>query len=386
MTTTSVQTAAGGEIAFHGWDRRYAGWGDTVLEVVREVADSDEFILKSRAAALERAVADLVGVEHAVAVGSGTGALVLALSALGVGPGDEVVTPAFSFISSASAVALAGANPVFADVDYDTAVLDPAAAETAVGPATRAVLPVHLFNLAAPMREFTELGRRHGVYVVEDSAVSLGATVAGAPAGGHGDAGVFSFFPGKPLGGIGDAGMVVTSDAGLAAQVRMGRNHGQDTQTRFLHHAIGWNSRMDEITAAFLLRRLPHLPGWLDRRRQLAAAYNHALAGLAPDLLTPPGGFAGRSVYSYVVRARRRAELREHLARCGVQTAVYYPRPLHLQPVFAHLGHRPGDFPVAERLAAECLALPLYPELTDAEVAHVARCVTDFYTGSRSRP
>ena len=368
-------------VPFHAFDRRYAAWGDEILEVVREVAESDELILKSKVAQLEHRVAARVEREHAVAVGSGTGALVIALSALGIGPGDEVVTPAFSFISSASAVALVGATPVFADVDFETGLLDVEAAGAAMTDATRAVMPVHLFSCVAPMKEFRALATGRGVALIEDSAVALGATTDGRPAGGSGDVAVFSFYPGKPVGGIGDSGIIVTDDATIATLCRMRRNHGQDTTTRFLHHSLGWNSRMDEVCAAFLLRRLPHLDAWLDRRRALAEAYQALLEPLEPEVARPPGTFSGRAVYTYVIRAPRREELREHLRRRGVETVVYYPRPLHLQPVFSELGYRPGDFPVAERLARECLALPLYPEMADSELEYVARGVTEFYGG-----
>lgn len=375
----SAQQAGPPSVSFHGFERRYAGWGDAVVDTVRDVADGDEFILKSRVAELERQVAARVGVGHAVAVGSGTGALLIAMSALGIGPGDEVVTPAFSFISSASAVALLGATPVFADVDLHTALLDVDAAATAVSDSTRAVLPVHLFSCVAPMNDFRALATRHGLALIEDSAVALGATIDGLPAGRHGDVAVFSFYPGKPVGGIGDSGMIVTADDATAVLCRMRRNHGQDTSTRFLHHSLGWNCRMDEISAGFLLMRLAHLDDWLRRRRALAEAYNTLLAPIAPEIVTPPDGFEGRAVYTYVVRAQRREQLREYLLQRGVETAVYYPRPLHLQPVFAALGHRIGDFPVAERLGRECLALPLYPEMADSEAEYVACSVAEFY-------
>jgi len=372
-------------LTYHGWDRRYgAAAADEVLAVVREVAESDEFILKSRALALETAIAARTGSAHAVACASGTGALTLVLTALGIGPGEEVITPAFSFVASASPIALVGAKPVFADVDEDTATLDPAAAAAAVTVRTRAVLPAHLFSCAAPMASLRALADRHGLALVEDSAVSLGALVDGRAAGRHGDAGVFSFYPGKPLGGIGDGGMVITDSEPLATAVRMLRNHGQDLAVRFLHHRVGFNCRMDELVAGYLLRALPRLDGALASRRALASRYESRLRPLVPDVVPPPAGFGGRfdgrSVYSYVVRAADRERLRAHLLRRGVQTAVYYPRPLHLQPVFASLGYRAGAFPVAERLAATSLALPLYPGLTPSEVDRVCDAIAEWYS------
>ena len=379
--TTTLPPASG--VPYFDWDHRYTGWTDQVLAAVREVAESDEFILKSRVAALEAQVAARTGAAHAIAVASGTGALTVILAALGLGPGDEVVTPAFSFISTASTVALRGARPVFADVDYETACLDLGAAEAAVTADTRALLPAYLFTTHPDMAGLARLAEQRGLALVEDSAVGLGATVDGRPAGRHGTAGVFSFFPAKPIGGAGDAGMVVTDDDALARDVRMLRNHGQDVAVRFLHHQVGFNSRMDEITAAFLLQRLPRLDEFLTARRQLAEEYNQRLAQLAPQLRTPPGDFGRRAVYTYVVRAQRRDELREFLAAQGIETVVYYPRPLHLQPAFAYLGHQQGDFPVAERLARECLALPLHPGMRPGDVARVADAVERFYRGAR---
>lgn len=370
-------------LTYHGWDRRYADQVDEVLAIVREVGESDEFILKSRAAALEVAIADLTGAKHAIGCANGTGALTMALTGLGIGRGDEVITPAFSFVASTSAIVLAGARPVFADVDPNTATLDPISAESAITPYTKALLPAHLFSCPVAMTSLQSLADAYALYLVEDSAMSLGAQVDGRPAGRHGDAGVFSFFPGMPLGGIGDAGMVITDNDKLARAVRMLRNHGQDPQARFLYHEVGFNCRLDEITASYLLRRLPGLDDVLEQRRQLAQRYSDRLWPLAPKLMPPPPGFAGRSVSSYVVQAAKRDQLRVHLARRGIETAMYYPRPPHLQPVFAKFGYAPGDFPVAERLAQTCLALPLYPGLRDDEIDRVCAAIFEFY---RRRP
>jgi dTDP-4-amino-4,6-dideoxygalactose transaminase len=366
-------------LSFHGWSQRYGDEADRIVDLVREIGESDEFILKSRVAALEEDITALVGVSNAIACANGTSALTLVLTALGIGRGDEVITPAFSFISSASTIALTGARPVFADVDADTATLSPEAAEAGIGPATRALLPAHLFSCAADMAALERLTRAHDLLLVEDSAISLGATVLGRPAGTYGNAGVFSFFPGKPLGGIGDAGMVVTDDDQLALTVRMLRNHGQRPGSRFLHELVGFNCRMDELTAGFLRHRLRHHDGVLEARRDRARWYEERLRLLAPDLVPPPPDYTGRAVYHYVVRAQRRTALREHLARCGVETVVYYPRPLHLQPVFAGLGHRAGEFPVAERLAEECVALPLRPELARSDIDYIADAIAEFY-------
>ncbi|AUG80406.1 UDP-2-acetamido-2-deoxy-ribo-hexuluronate aminotransferase [Kitasatospora sp. MMS16-BH015] len=373
MTTT---------VPYHDWENRYQDWTEQVLDAVRAVADSDEFILKSRVAALEAQVAERTGAKHAIAVANATGGLTVLLAALGLGEGDEVVTPAFSFISTASTVALRGAKPVFADVDHDTACLDLAAARAAMTSRTKALLPAYLFSTHPDMTGLAALAQERGVALIEDSAVALGATVDGRPAGRFGTAGVFSFFPAKPIGGAGDAGMVVTDDDELAREVRMLRNHGQDLGVRFLHHKVGYNCRMDEISAAFLLHRLPRLDEFLGARRRIAEEYQERLAPLAPELLTPPDGYDHRAVYTYVVRARRRDALRAHLAAEGIEAVVYYPRPLHLQPAFAYLGHAKGDFPVAERLAEEALALPLHPDMRPGDVARVAAAIERFYRGA----
>ncbi|WP_432157453.1 DegT/DnrJ/EryC1/StrS family aminotransferase [Streptomyces sp. bgisy153] len=378
-----MTTAATPAISYSDWPARSADWVEDVVEVFREVAESDEFILKSRVERLEAEIVRLTGAAHAVAVASGTGALTVILSALGVGEGDEVVTPAFSFVSTASTVALRGARPVFADVEYETALLDPAAAEAAVTDRTRALLPAYLFTGSPWMGAFADLAARRGLHLVEDSAVALGAEVDGRPAGRHGIAGVYSFFPAKPAGGIGDAGMIVTDDPELARVARMLRNHGQPAGRRFHHELLGFNCRTDELTAGFLLRKLPRLAELAERRRAVAELYEEGLRPLAPALLPPPAGFAGRSVYTYVVRAREREELRSYLAGQGIETTVYYPRPLHLQPAFAGLGHAPGDFPVAERLCREALALPLHPDMAPGAAERVVDAVQRFYAAGR---
>jgi dTDP-4-amino-4,6-dideoxygalactose transaminase len=363
-------------VPFAAFDRRYEEWVDDIVELVAEVGAADEFILKSRVAELEARIAAQVGVKHAIGCANGTGALTLILTALGLGPGDEVVTPAFSFISSASTIALTGATPVFADVDLTDYALDPVAAAAAVTDRTRAIMAVHLFSQVAPMNRLHSLASRRGLTLVEDSAVTLGGSVSGRRTGTAGHAGVFSFFPAKPLGGPGDAGMVVTDDDGLADVVRALRNHGQGA-VRFRHDLVGFNSRMDEIVAGFLLRRLPTLDSQLAARRARALRYTEALSTLAPDVVVPHG-FGDRAVYTYVIRSARRDDLRAALAADGVETVVYYPKPLHLQPAFAYLGHRPGDFPNAERLARECVALPLYPEQPLSEVDRAAELVARF--------
>lgn len=367
-------------VSYHGWDQRYAGEADRVVHLVREIAESGEFILKSNVVKLEEEVATQVGVRHAVACANGTAALSLILTGMGIGPGQEVITPAFSFISSASTIALCGARPVFVDVDERTYTLDPAAARAAITPKTTALLPAHLFNSTADMPTLRALANGRGVRLIEDSAISLGATINGVPAGKHGDAGAFSFYPGKPLGGIGDAGMVVTDDDDLAMAARMLRNHGQRPGQRFLHERVGFNCRMDELSAGYLLGNLPRQQELLDTRRERAQWYTDRLSALV-DVVLPPVDFAERAVYTFVIRAQQRDRLREYLAARGIETAVYYPKPLHVQPVFAHLGHRYGDFPVAEQISREALALPLRPDLSRTDIDRVSDAVLAFYGG-----
>ncbi len=367
------------KVAFFEYPKRFAGDRELVKHLITEVGRSGAFILKQRVAEFEASIQRYTDAAHAVAVSNGTDALTMALVALGAGPGVDVLTPAFSFISSASAPALLRARPVFVDVDPETATIAVGELARRCTPETKIVLPVHLFSSLADMAGVRTVAASLGIRVLEDSAVSLGASVAGTQAGLAGDIGVYSFFPAKPLGGIGDGGMIVTNDAQLAQMCRRLRNHGQDGVTRFLHHHPGYNHRMDEIVAAYLTAKLDRLPMLHARRRYIGSHYDRALAGLG-DALRPLGSAPGeRTYYTYVVRVQRRDELRAHLTSRGIETQVYYPVPLHLQPCFAYLGHRPGDFPGAEQLATQALALPLYPEMSDEQVVSVVTAVRSFY-------
>lgn len=377
-------------VPFFNYQARFADDRSAIKQIVADVAESDAFILKQRVAELEAQIGQMIGAQHAVAVANGTSALTLALVVLGVGPGADVLTPAFSFISTASTIVHLGARPVFVDISPATGTIDPQEIAARVTPAARAIIPTHLFSALADMAAVVPIARRHSLRVLEDSAVVLGAGWGGAEAppdqdipnlsaGLAGDIGLFSFFPAKPLGGIGDGGMIVTNDDALGRACRMLRNHGQDGVTRFLHHLLGYNSRMDEITAAYLSHRLRAFPALLQRRAAIAEVYNRRLAALAPQVLPPPSAAYRRVYYTYVVQAERRDELRAHLAAQGIETQVYYPRPLHLQPAFAYLGHRMGDFPNAERFSARALALPLYPELPGEHVEHVVAQIERFY-------
>lgn len=347
--------------------RQHAALRAELLEAAARVLDSSRFILGGEVEALEREVAALAGVRHAVGVASGTDALRLALGALGVGPGDEVLTPAFSFVASASTILLAGATPVFVDIDPETYALDVAAAERAVTPRTRAIVAVHLYGHPAAMDRVTALARAHKLAVVEDAAQAIGAAWAGRPVGAWGDVACLSFYPTKNLGACGDGGMVVTDREDLAARVRRLRHHGD--AGRYEHVELGWASRLDELQAALLRVKLQHLAPWTEARRRVAARYRERLAGL--PLALPIERPEGRHVYYlYTVRHPQRDTLAKALADDGVGTVVHYPVPLPGQPVFGVGDDR--RWPEARRAAGEVLSLPCFAELREDEVDHVA--------------
>ena len=358
-----------------------------LLDILREVAASADqrFILGRRTGEFEQALRRSLGAADVVACGSGTSALVLTLAAMGVGAGDEVVVPAFGCAPLASSVVHAGATPVFADIDPWTMVADPADAERRITPRTRALMPAHMFSVMADMPAFAALAEQHGLRLLEDSAVAQGAVLGGVPAGLWGEAGVFSFVQVKSFGMPGEGGAVVTRDPDIGRRVRMLRNHGQDGRHRFLHHVVGHNSRFDEIQAAFQLRRLPGLTGRLERRAAIADYYTERFVPLADaGVVPPPPGREGRCHYVYSLLADDRDALRDHLAGRGVETHVYYPRPLPRQPAFASFA-RPGEgWPHAEEASRRILALPVYAHLTDAQVEYVADAVCEFVRGRRT--
>jgi dTDP-4-amino-4,6-dideoxygalactose transaminase len=355
---------------------------DTLLSLLRDVAHSPDqkFLLGSRTAELERALRDRTGAADVVACASGTGGLQLSVRALGIGPGDEVIVPAFCAQPVAEVVAEVGATPVFADVDPATMTLDPADAERRITGRTRALLPAHLFASMADMPAFAALGARYGIPLLEDAAVAQGGTLGGVPAGRWGDLGVYSFFRIKTFGTVGEGGVVLTDNPDLGRRVRMLRNHGQDGIHRFQHHLVGLNSRFDELVAAFQLHRLPGLPDRVRRRAAIAEYYTARFAALpGHGVLTPPPGRDGRCYHAYPLLTGRRDELAWHLSGLGIGSRVHYPVPLPLQPAFAKLVP-PGDaWPHAQRAADHNLALPNWPDLSDADVARVADAVCAFF-------
>jgi dTDP-4-amino-4,6-dideoxygalactose transaminase len=362
---------------------QHAATRDEVRAAIEEVLTSQQFILGRQVAAFEEEIARFCGARHAIGVASGTDALLLSLHVCGVGAGDEVVVPAFSFIATASAASLLGARPVFADIDPATFNLDSADLERRITAKTKAIIAVHLYGLPADMDPILEVARRRSLRVVEDAAQAIGATYKGRKAGALGDLGCFSFYPTKNLGAYGDGGMIVTNSDKFAERLRSLRNYAQTR--KYVSSELGWNSRLDELQAAILRVKLRHLAEWQMARQAHARQYD-GLLGKVAGVVTPrvPTGFehvyhqySVRFPPQLPIRAWRRDAMQKFLAERGVGTRVYYPVPLPFQPMYAPLGYEPGDFPEAERVAQEVLSLPMYPELRPEQIARVAEAVTD---------
>ncbi len=348
------------------------------------VLESGTFVRGPEVAAFEAELASYCGVAQACGVGNGTDALRLALWAWGLGPGDEVVTVAHTFIATGEAIVQNGARPVFVDVDPVRQTMAPEALERALTPRTKVILPVHLYGQPADMEPILALATRHGLRVLEDAAHAHGATWRGRRAGSLGHAACFSFYPGKNLGALGDAGAVVSNDADFVARVRSLANHGAGAD-KYDNVVCGTNSRLDAVQAAVLRVKLRHLDEWNAERRERVSAYREGLAGL-PEVALPAEAPDVRSAWhQFVIRVPQRDALRQHLAARGIATAIHYPAPLHLQPAMAAAGGRAGDLPVTERLAREVLSLPLYPELPLPAVERIAHEVRAFYRSSPSR-
>ncbi len=353
---------------------QYGTIRDEIDAALAEVVTSQRFILGAVVEACEDAIARYTGSAFGIGVSSGTDALLVALMAEDIGPGDEVVTTPYSFFATAGVIARVGATPVFVDIDPVTLNLDPGQVADSVTKRTRAIIPVHIFGQMAEMAPIMEIARSRGLVVIEDAAQAIGAAHEGRRAGSIGDYGCFSFFPSKNLGCFGDGGMVVTNDAARAERVRALRVHGEGV--KYHHRVVGGNFRLDALQAAVVRAKLPHLDGWSDARRANAALYSRLLGDLAdrePSLLTLPGIVTDRHVFNqYVVRVANRDRVREELAAADIGTAVYYPLPLHLQECFAALGYGRGDLPESERAADRAIALPIYPELTSDQIRTVA--------------
>ena len=345
-------------------------------DALTRVIESCWFVLGPEVEAFEQEFASMVGTAHAVGVASGTDAITLALLSLGVGAGDDVITSPMTATFTALAISRTGARPVFADVDPVTLNLSPRSVSERMSPSTKALLPVHLYGNPSEMPALVELADKEGIPVVEDACQAHGATLGGRPVGSWGRAGCFSFYPTKNLGALGDGGLVTTSDQELAKRIRRLRNGGQSS--RYVHEEVGFNSRLDELQAAVLRAKLPHLFTWNERRRTLAALYREALAETPLEWVDPLPD-AAPAAHLLVARAPERDRLQEALSEAGVQTLIHYPVPAHLQPAYRGLGQGEGACPEAERAAREIVSLPLYPELSDVQVERVARAVVSFY-------
>ncbi|HKD92634.1 MAG TPA: DegT/DnrJ/EryC1/StrS family aminotransferase [Terriglobales bacterium] len=353
---------------------------EELLHAVAEVLDSKQYIMGPAAVRFEQHMAEYIGCHFALGCASGTDAVLLALRAVGVTAGDEVIVPSFTFVATAGMVAWLGAKPVFADIDIATFNLDVRSVTRCTTPRTKAIVPVHLFGLTADMDPLLALGRERGIAVVEDAAQAIGAKYHGRSAGTLAEIGSFSFYPTKNLGAGGDGGLITTKDPELAKRIKLLRNHG--SPRRYEYDVVGTNSRLDSIQAAILDVKLKYLDRWAEGRRRNAARYNQLFgsAGLDEVVKTPiePAGYS-HIFNQYTVLAPRRDQLRQYLSERGIPTEIYYPFPLHLQPAFAGLGYLPGSLPVTEAVAGEVLSLPIYPELRDEQLQAVVRAIADFY-------
>jgi dTDP-4-amino-4,6-dideoxygalactose transaminase len=381
---------------------QYAQIRAEVMPVIEQVCASQRFILGEHVLALEAEVAAYCASAAGIGVSSGTDALLLALMALGVGAGDEIITSPFTFFATAGTIARLGARPVFCDIDPASFNLSPQAVaeflerhcsaqnghliNRATGGRIKGIMPVHLYGQSADMDPLMAVAKRHHLKVIEDAAQAIGTEYKGVRVGSIGDIGCFSFFPSKNLGAFGDAGLCTTNDAELAESMRVLRVHGG--KPKYFHAVIGGNFRIDELQAAVLRVKLKYLDGWTEARQRNAACYNAAFAAadFAKYLITPQAAVQGRHIFNqYIVRVQNRDALKDHLTARSIGTEIYYPVPLHLQKCFAYLKHAPGDFPESERAAAETLALPIYPELTQAQLDHVIGSVAEFFAAPKVR-
>lgn len=364
---------------------QYATIRDEVSAAVSEVLESQHFIMGPEVKAFEDAVKPQTGCKFVLGCASGSDALLLALMALGVGPGDEVIAPPFTFIATIGAIERLHARTVFVDIDPATFNMSPQQVAKAITPKTKACIPVHLFGLSADLDPILQAAARHSIPVIEDAAQAIGARYKGKPVGSMGAIGCYSFFPSKNLGGAGDGGLLSTNDAALADKLNVLHVHG--SRTKYRYEIVGINSRLDAIQAAILRVKLRHLDGWSEGRRRNAETYRRLFNEFnLLDWVTPPDEPQGYlSVYNqFTIRAKNRDALRTHLRNDGIPTEIYYPHSLHTEPAFAHLGYKKGDFPESERASAEALSLPIFPELAEAQLRTVAQSIADFYKQSRN--
>ncbi len=374
---TASQGAVSEIVPFVDLAAQYPAIQRDIETALQDIFSRCDFILGRAVEAFEAAFGDFVGVDHAVGVSNGLDALCLSLKALGIGPGDEVVLPANTYIATALAVSAVGARPVLVDCDPETFEMDPMGIEAGLSRRTRAIIPVHLAGQAADMQAVMALAARHGVTVIEDAAQAHGTQYAGAPVGGLGAVGCFSFYPAKNLGAYGDGGMITTRDAALAARLRQLRNYGQ--QVKYEHVEKGVNARLDSIQAAILNVKLRYLPGWNRAREQHAQAYRNLLEGIGDIRFQSQVPHSTHVYHLFIVVSDHRDALQAHLSAAGIQTGIHYPVPIHLQRAYQDLGYGPGDFPHTEYLAGRMLSLPMYPELQEHQIKRVATAIETFF-------
>jgi len=353
--------------------KQFAEIKDEVLAVVTEILESAHYVLGPKVAEFERTVAAYHGVTGAIGVASGTDALHLAIEALGIGEGDEVITTPFTFFATAEAVIYTGATPVFVDIHPETMNLDPAQVEAKITKNTKAILPVHIFGHPADMDRIMELAKNHDLHVIEDCAQSFGADIRGRKTGSFGDAGCFSFYPSKNLGAFGDGGMVTLNDTGLIDRIRMLRNHG--SRGAYRHESVGFNSRLDELQAGILLVKFKRIDAYNRKRRENAALYNRFISDHVLKPVEQPG--MTHVYHQYTISSPKRNEIKNRLHQGGISSVVYYPIPLHLQEALSFLGYKQGDFPVAEEAAETVLSLPMYPELEEKTIREIAEIINN---------
>lgn len=377
----SVATITKSAFPFLDLKAQFATIREEVSSAVEQVLESQIFIMGPEVSALEEEIKGQVGCKYVFGCASGSDALLLALMALGVGPGDEVITVPFTFVATAGAIARLHARPVFIDIDPNTYNLDANQLQQAITPRTKAVIPVHLFGLSADMGPILEIANRHGIPVIEDAAQAIGAKYKGKPVGSMGAFGCFSFFPSKNLGGAGDGGLVTTNDADLAGKLKLLRVHG--SRNKYEYAIVGVNSRLDALQAAILRVKLRHLDGWTEGRQRNAGEYRalFSKSGLTGKVKLPESPTEYTHVYNqFTIRVDRRNELKQHLVDRGIPTEIYYPHPLHLQPAFAGLNYKEGSLPHSESASREVLSLPIYPELHQRQLAEVVDSIRKFFS------
>lgn len=358
---------------------QYVSIKDEMDAAVHRIMDNTSFIMGSEVSQFEEAFAEFCGTQYAIGVASGTAALHMGMAALDIGPGDEVITVAHTFIATAEPIAVLGARPVYVDVDPVYFTMDPDKLEAAITPKTKAIIPVHLYGQCADMDAINAIAQKHGIPVIEDSAQAHGATYKGRATGQLGEMACFSFYPGKNLGGFGDGGAVATNNPALRDRIARLRNHGR--RDKYVHDEVGYGERLDAMQAAILGVKLPYLAGWNERRRHWASRYTELLADI-PELTLPAIRPDGTPVFHlYVIQTEARDELLAYLKENKVMAGIHYPMPLHLQPAFSYLGYNNGDFPITEKLSETIVSLPLFAELTDDDVTRVAETVREFFVG-----